>query len=117
MSRSSSRPENLEADEETQKQREALGRLADLVSERRLSMPAIFMLEAGRPLSFVASQAMIFFEPILEAFCSPGDYRLVAEGLESRDNIEWLIQRLEAAEEARSRSNRQPEAADDKIED
>ena len=103
MSSSSSHPETLEADEETQKQRETLGRLADLVSERRLGMPAIFMLEAGRPLSFVASQAMIFFEPILEAFCTPGDYRLVAEGLENRDNIEWLIQRLEAAEEARSR--------------
>ncbi len=102
MSSCSSHPDNLEADEQMQKQRQALGRLADLVSERRLGMPAIFMLEAGRPLSFVASQALIFFEPILEAFCSPGDYHLVAEGLESRENIEWLIQRLEAAEEARS---------------
>ncbi len=102
MSSDSSPPEHQGPDEETQKQREALARLADLVSERHLATPAIFMLESLKPLSFVGSQALLFFEPILAAFSTPGDYRLVAEGLEDRENIEWLIQRLEAAEEGRS---------------
>ena len=103
MSSSSLRPESCAMDEQTQQQREVLGRLADLVIERRLAMPAIFMLESVKPLSFVSSQAMICFEPIVEAFCSPAEYRLVAEGLADRENIEWLIQRLEAAEEGCSR--------------
>jgi hypothetical protein len=88
-------------DEQRQAQREALGRLADRLSERSLGAIAIFTLEAGKPLSFVASQSMLFFEPFITALCSPGDYRLIAEGLEDRDNVEWVIARLEAAEERR----------------
>lgn len=90
------------ADGRRTRQREALGKLADLVSSRRLGTPAIFMLESIKPLSLVTSQALLFFEPILEAFCTPGDYRTVAEALEDRENLEWLIQRLEVLEEARS---------------
>ncbi len=90
-------------DEETQAQRDALGRLADLLSERGLGMVAVFMLETGKPLSFIAGQSMLFFEPFLEAFGSPRDYRLIAEGLENRENVEWVIRRLEVAEEKRSR--------------
>lgn len=99
---SSNQGPNETADERRNRQREALGKLADLVAERNLGTPAIFMLETMKPLSFVTSQALLFFEPILEAFCTPGDYRTVAEALEDRDNLEWLIQQLEAAEEARS---------------
>jgi len=98
-----SNPQAPEPDEETLARREALGRLADRLSERSLGTIAIFMLEAGKPLSFVASQSMLFFEPFIAAFCSPGDYRLIAEGLEDRGNVEWAISRLEAAEEKRGR--------------
>ncbi|MFP3904392.1 MAG: hypothetical protein ACLFWB_09145 [Armatimonadota bacterium] len=83
------------------KQREVLDRLADVLVRRSLATPAIFILEAGKPLSFVASQSMLFFEPFLEAFFPAGDYHIVAEALEDRENVEWFIQRLEAAEEER----------------
>ena len=98
-----SNPQTPRVDDQTQAQREALGRLAERLSERSLGSIAIFMLEAGKPLSFVASQSMLFFEPFLTALCSPGDYRLVAEGLEDRGNVEWVITRLEALEENRAR--------------
>ena len=104
MSSGTSLPPDSPSDEEpTEKQREALARLADLATERRMGTPAMFMLESLKPLSFIGGQALIFFEPLIEAFCTPGDYRLIAEGLQDRDNIEWLIQRLEAGEEARGR--------------
>ncbi len=103
MSSGTSLPPDMPGDEDTEKQREALARLADLAVERRMGTPAIFMLESVKPLSFIGGQALIFFEPLIEAFCTPGDYRLIAEALQDRDNIEWLIQRLEAGEEARGR--------------
>lgn len=83
------------------KQREVLGKLAEKVAERSLATPAIFLLEAGKPLSFVGAQAMHFFEPFLDAFFPATDYRIAAEGLEDRENVEWLIQKLERAEESR----------------
>ncbi len=82
-----------------EKQREALKRLADTICKRGLATPAIFTLEAGKPLSFIGSQAMLFFEPFISAFGKVDDYRLAAEGLEDRENVEWLIQQLEHAEE------------------
>ncbi len=103
MSSGTSLPPQMPGDEDTHNQRKALARLADFVIQRHMASPAIFMLESVKPLSFIGGQALIFFEPILEAFCTPGDYRLIAEGLQDRDNIEWLIQRLEAGEEARGR--------------
>lgn len=82
------------------KQREVLGELAEKVAERNLATPAIFMLEAGKPLSFIGAQAMHFFEPFLDAFFPAGDYRIAAEALEDRENVEWLIQKLEGLEES-----------------
>lgn len=107
MSRSESnqKPEiDAEEAELRTRQREVLQRLADIVSKRGLATPAIFTLEAGKPLSFIGSQAMLFFEPFIDAFGKSGDYRLAAEGLEDRENIEWLIQQLEHAEEERGNS-------------
>ncbi len=89
------------------KQREVLEKLTDILVRRRLTTPAIFILEAGKPLSFVASQSMLFFEPFLEAFFPAGDYHIVAEALEDRENVEWFIQRLEAAEEDRRQERQQ----------
>ncbi len=106
MSSGTSLPPDMPGDEDTEKQREALARLADLAVERRMGTPAIFMLESVKPLSFIGGQALIFFEPLIEAFCTPGDYRLIAEALQDRDNIEWLIQRLEAGEEQRGQEGK-----------
>ncbi len=80
-------------------QRRALQKVADKLIDRRLTAPAIFFLESIKPLSFIASQALIFFDPLVQPLLTIKDYRLFAEAVESRDNLEWLIQRLEEAEE------------------
>ena len=77
-------------------------KIARRVVQWRLTVPAIVILESAKPLSFVASQVMVFFEPIVQSLLSFKDYRDFYEMLEDRRNIELLIQAIERAEDERS---------------
>ena len=85
----------IDEQERTQRQREVLGKVADKLIERRMEAPAILLLESVKPLSFLASQGLVFLGPLLQALLSVKDYDLFTEALESRGNVEWLICRLE----------------------
>lgn len=80
-------------------QRAVLQRVADRLLERRLEAPAILFLESVKPLSFLASQALVFLGPLLEPLLSLKDYATFTEALANRENVEWLIQRLEKGQE------------------
>ena len=90
---------SAEESSERSKQRQVLAKVAALLVSRRLTAPGLFILETTKPLSFLASQALIFLQPIVQTFLSVRDYETFAAAIEDRDNIEWLIQQLEAAEE------------------
>jgi hypothetical protein len=81
-----------------EQQREVLGRVADQIARRRLTAAAIFTLESMRPLSFVASQALVALGPLIEPLLSVRDYGTFYDALEDRRNVDWLINRLEEAE-------------------
>ena len=72
-----------------------LERVAARVVELRLEVPAILTLESVRPLSFVASQAMIFFQPLVQALLRFGDYQRFAALAERRDALEVLTALIE----------------------
>jgi hypothetical protein len=80
-------------------QREVLTRVAEELTRRRLTTPGIFLLESVKPLSFIFSQALLFTEPVLQPLLQVRDFRLFAEALEDRDNLEFLLQQLEGAQE------------------
>jgi len=82
-----------------------LERLAARVVDLRLEVPAILALETGKPLSLLASQAMIFFEPIAQALFPGVEYRRYAALAEKRDAIETLITLIERRSE-RTRAER-----------
>ena len=83
--------------------RALLERVAVRVVELRLEVPAILTLESVRPLSFVASQAMIFFQPLVQALLRFGDYQRFAALAERRDALEVLTALIERrVEEARA---------------
>ena len=82
-------------EERIAREREVLGRVAQALIDRRLTAPAILFLESVKPLSFLASQALIFLGPMLETLLDRDDYRTFAEAMEDRANVEWLIQQLE----------------------
>ena len=78
-----------------------LERVARELAERRLATPAMFVLEATLPLSFVASQALIVIEPIVQSILDLKDYERFQQLMEDREKVRTLIDRLEELEEQR----------------
>jgi hypothetical protein len=80
-----------------------LERLAARIVELRMETPAILTLETAQPLSLLASQAMAFFEPLVQSLFRLPDYRRFAALAERRDAIELLERLIEQAVEGRDR--------------
>jgi hypothetical protein len=84
---------------------ELLGKLAQRIVDMRLTPVAVVTLESVKPLSFIGSQLMVFFQPIFTAVFPFKQYDEFAALLEERANIEEFIQLIEKLEDDR----RQPE--------
>jgi hypothetical protein len=87
----------------TLEDRALLERLADRVVGLRLETPAILSLETAQPVSLLASQAMTFFEPFVQAMFRLPDYRRFAGLAGRRDVIELLERMIEERADARER--------------
>jgi cell shape-determining protein MreC len=73
---------------------EIIEAIANRVKQFGMTVPAIFFLEMNKPLSYIGGQAMHFFAPIIGVFFNTfEDY---AYFFDQRENLELLIQRLEA---------------------
>ena len=83
-----------------------LERLARRVVELRLETPAILTLETARPLSVLAGQAMLFFEPFAQMLFRFDEYRRLAALIERRDALEALTRLIEEGADARERAAR-----------
>ena len=81
--------------EPTQEQRRVIDLACKEVARRHLTTPALILLEMSRPLNFVGSQVMHFFQPILSAIVDPKGYDQFASFLEHRGSVEYLCQRIE----------------------
>jgi hypothetical protein len=89
-------------------------RLAQWLVDRRLSVPAVLFIESAKPLSFVGSQAMYFFEPMVKTFLSGKDYTRLARLLEDRDNVDAFLRIVEDREEqAREKEREEKRRAKD----
>jgi len=86
--------------------RALLERLARRVVELRLEVPALLTIETARPLSVLAGQAMLFFEPFVQALFRFAEYRRVAALIERRDALEELARVIEHEAEERGRKGR-----------
>ncbi len=78
-----------------------------------MTVPAIFFLESVKPLSFVGSQALHFFEPLVRAFFHVEDYERFALLMERRENLEALLVKIEERddeERRREKERRRPRA-------
>lgn len=83
-----------------------LDKLAHKVVEWQMTAPAIIFLESVKPLNYIGSQAMVFFEPIVQAVFAFKDYNTLRTALERRESIEVLLQKIEehdAAEQVRQK--------------
>ncbi|MDH3891613.1 MAG: hypothetical protein OEV49_11065 [candidate division Zixibacteria bacterium] len=73
-----------------------LEKLAQKVVAWKMTVPAILALESVKPLNFIGSQAMVFFEPIIQSVFSIKDYDTLRCALEKRETIEILLLKIEA---------------------
>ena len=89
-----------------------LDRLAEFAVSRRMTVPAILFLESVKPLSFVGSQALYFFEPMVRALFSVPEYERFAALMERRENIEVLLVKIEERDEMARRAERERKAAE-----
>jgi hypothetical protein len=88
-----------------------LERLAARIVDLRLEVPAILALETSKPLALLASQAMIFFEPIAQALFPGPDYRRLARLVEKREAMETLATLIERRAEQMRAERRAARAA------
>ena len=77
-----------------------------------MTVPAILFLESVKPLSFVGSQALYFFEPIVRALFTVPEYERFAVLLERRENIEVLLVKIEERDDKVRRAERERKAAE-----
>lgn len=80
----------------TPEEHQVLDKLAAQVIKRGMAVPAIMFLESVKPLNYVSSQAMIFFEPIVQTIFNFKDFDTFRTALEKRPTLELLIQKIEA---------------------
>ena len=75
----------------TPEDRELVARLAGFVVRRRMTAPALMVLETGRPLNFIGSQVLAFLAPFMTLVFSPAEYDRFVKLLEKRRSVDLLI--------------------------
>ena len=77
------------------RQEEILTKIAQKVVYWKMSVPAVLFLESVKPLNYVGSQMMAFFEPMFQAVFSWKDYDEFRIMMEERGTVERLLRRIE----------------------
>jgi hypothetical protein len=93
---------DLPSDEKalTADEQELLRKIAQKVVHWQMTVPAILFLESVKPLSYIGTQVMVFFEPFVSAVFSVKDYNLFRQMMENRENVERLLQKIEELDAA-----------------
>ncbi len=79
---------------------ELLERVAARVVELHMEVPAILTLETASPLSVLAGQTLVFFEPFVAALLRLPDYRRFARLIERREVVATLTRLIETRADA-----------------
>ena len=84
--------------EPTPEQAKAVDAVCREVVKRHMTTPALLFLEMSRPLNYIGSQAMHFFQPMISAISDAAGPKHFAEFLEHRGSIEYICRRIEDLE-------------------
>jgi hypothetical protein len=85
----------LERDLPPEERDRMLDRIADEVVRRRMEVPAVLALEMHRPLTFLGSQALVVFTPMLAPAFGLDNLQKLSKLLEERANLDRLLDRIE----------------------
>lgn len=90
------------------KDEEAAEWVARKIVERGLAAPAIFILESIKPFSFLMNQMAVGVQPFIAPFFGSERYEKLPKFLEKRENVELLIQKIEALQSEKIASRQEP---------
>ena len=82
----------------SQADRQLISNLAEKIVKHGMAVPAIFFLEMVKYMSFIGSQFMVFFGPVITVFIQSQSYYKMTHLLEDRQNIEFLMLEIERME-------------------
>ncbi|OQX88549.1 MAG: hypothetical protein B6D65_05810 [candidate division Zixibacteria bacterium 4484_93] len=74
---------------------DVLRKVAKKVTEWKMAVPAILILEMSKPVNFVSSQLLLFLEPYVQLFLTSKDFSLFRSALSKRESIEKLLEFIE----------------------
>ncbi len=84
-----------ESTKATPEEQELMDRIAKRIVKWGMTVPAIMFLESVKPLNYIGSQVMVFFEPFVGAIFDLKDYSLFQQMMEKRHNVENLLLTIE----------------------
>jgi hypothetical protein len=87
--------EDADAFTPTEHEREIATRVCREVVRRRMTTPALMLLEMSRPMNFLGAQALHFFKPFGSVFVEAGSWEAFAGFVERRGSVEFLCRTLE----------------------
>ena len=79
----------------TDAQKAVVDKVCREVVKRHMTTPALIFLESVRPLNYIGSQVMYFFQPFISVILTSEAYQHFAEFLEHRKSVDYLCQRIE----------------------
>jgi len=82
----------------TQSDKQLISNLAGKIVRHGMAVPAIFFLEMVKYMSFIGSQLMVFFGPVITVFVQSESYYKITHLLEERQNVEFLMLEIERIE-------------------
>ena len=86
--------------EPTPREAAAAEKVCREIVRRRMTVPAVMLLEMSRPLNYLGAQALHFFQPFGTVLIEPGAWETFANFLERRGSVEYLARLIEDAEAA-----------------
>jgi len=99
-------PVSPEEIDENEKQ-EIIDKLAKGIVNRGLTAPAIMFLESIKPMNYIGSQIMVFFEPVVLTIFTIKNYRKIALIFEERGSIERVLESIEKFENEKKENKKE----------
>lgn len=87
------------ADPPTAEQQQVVDYLCREIVRRRMTTPALALLEMSRPLNYVTAQGLHMLSPLLSIIGDSRSHDVMAQFLERRDSIDILCRTIEKLEQ------------------
>ena len=107
-------PEDFEP---TDRERELVRKICREVVRRRMTTPALMLLEMSRPLNSLGAQARHFFKPFGSVLVDPKAWEDFAAFVEKRGSVEFVCRSIEDEVAAEAESGDSSPGRDDAAEE